>query len=358
MNPMFEHEFYDALIAETTFPALDGSSKESGYIKCKIQPERRDHQEGGGRRADDRPDRPQDRAEDVDNAAFRLNIDTIDDMRYTNKIESFTIKQGIKKSYTGADRFSAVRADRVTFPNLTGTISLEYADKLLQWHHDYIVQGKKDRASQKTGSIEFLTPDRKNTIFQINLFEVGLSFCGLEQSSANQETIKRVKFELYVHAWSSMAPARSASSSALRRGGDQQVVEHVGIDHVGERSGTRRSRRTRCPRPRGTRTRGSSTARRAPPRWCAAANPATTRLIAKPTLSRWPIESSSGRDSAEQPGDQAQAKHQLLVDAGADRRDRRRQRQPDPSRWPNRSPNSWPNSRSMISETTAPSVSA
>ena len=199
MNPLFEHEFYDALIAETTFPALDGSSKESGYIKCKVQPERVITKKVVGGPPMTGRIGPKTAQKMWTNAAFRLNIDTIDDMRYTNKIESFTIKQGIKKSYSGAERFPQCEPTGVTFPNLTGTISLEYADKLLQWHHDYIVQGKKDRASQKTGSLEFLTPDRKSTIFQINLFEVGLSFCGLEQATANQETIKRVKFELYVH---------------------------------------------------------------------------------------------------------------------------------------------------------------
>ena len=39
LKQTFEHWFYDALITETTFPTLDGSSKDGGYLKCKIQPE-------------------------------------------------------------------------------------------------------------------------------------------------------------------------------------------------------------------------------------------------------------------------------------------------------------------------------
>src|ERR1041385_1929439 len=35
----FEHEFYDALITETTFPTLDGASKDAAFMKIKIQPE-------------------------------------------------------------------------------------------------------------------------------------------------------------------------------------------------------------------------------------------------------------------------------------------------------------------------------
>ena len=35
----FEHEFFDALISETTFPTLDGASKDAAYLKIKVQPE-------------------------------------------------------------------------------------------------------------------------------------------------------------------------------------------------------------------------------------------------------------------------------------------------------------------------------
>ena len=35
----FSHQFSDALITETTFPALDGASKEAAYVKVKFQPE-------------------------------------------------------------------------------------------------------------------------------------------------------------------------------------------------------------------------------------------------------------------------------------------------------------------------------
>src|SRR6185503_4687689 len=38
MEPTFIHEFSGALITETTFPTLDGASKEAAYIKVKCQP--------------------------------------------------------------------------------------------------------------------------------------------------------------------------------------------------------------------------------------------------------------------------------------------------------------------------------
>jgi hypothetical protein len=58
--------------------------------------------------------------------------------------------------------------------------------------------GTSDRTAQKSGSIEFLSPDRKQTIFRINLSEVGPVYVGVAPSKANEEQIKRLKFELYV----------------------------------------------------------------------------------------------------------------------------------------------------------------
>jgi hypothetical protein len=199
LNETYEHEFYDALVAETTIPLLDGASKDSGYIKCKIQPERVLTKKLPGVKRAIAPIGLKTKQKLWTTSAFRFNLDTIDEMAYTNKIESFTITQSIKKMFTGQDRFPQIEPTGIKFPNLTGTISLAYADKLLKWHDDYVNKGKKDHGAQKSGSIEFLTPDRKQTLFQINLFEVGISAVSIQQATANQDQIKRVKFELFVH---------------------------------------------------------------------------------------------------------------------------------------------------------------
>ncbi len=201
LKSAFEHEFFEALITETTFPSLDGTSKDGGYIKCKLQPERVVTKALGSGRPVSGDQSPKEKIWVP--SAFRFSIDGIDDMQYVNKIESFTITQGIKKFYTGASRFPRVEPTNIKFPNLSGTISLKYADNLIKWHRDYIKTddgaGTKDPTAQKSGAIEFLTPDRTKTIFRINLYEVGLAFIGVEPSKANDDSIKRLKFDLYVH---------------------------------------------------------------------------------------------------------------------------------------------------------------
>lgn len=202
MQSMFEHHFYKAMITETVFPALDGASKEGGYITCKLQPEWVDTRvltEPGPRISGNLS--PQQKMWTP--SAFRFSIDGVDGMQYANKIDSFTITLESKKFYTGASRFPQIVPINVKFPNIAGTIALKYADKLIQWHKDYIrVQdggGTKDTIAQKSGSIEYLTPDRKQTMLRINLYDVGIKSLSVLPSKANEEQIKRVKFELFVN---------------------------------------------------------------------------------------------------------------------------------------------------------------
>ncbi len=197
LKSTFEHHFTEALISETTFPTLDGSSKDAGYMKLKIQPETVKTMKS----ADGKPLAPA----NIGTkhlmwmpSGFRFAIDGLDEMRYVNKIESFTVKQGIKKFYTGEGRFPQIEPTKLEFPTISGTIALEYASQLLKWHDEYVVQGKKDDKQQKSGGIEFLAPDRTTVIFRINLKEVGVSKVAIESSKAGAETIKRVAFTLFV----------------------------------------------------------------------------------------------------------------------------------------------------------------
>ncbi len=206
----YRHEFFEALITEATFPALDASATGGGgggFLKFKFQPETiktktKPGGEGnggsGGARVVGRIG-PQVKQKMWNPSAFRFSLDSLDEMRHVNKIESFTIKQTVKKLFTGADRFPQIEPTGIQFPNLTGTIALQHAGGLLAWHEEYIRSGKKDVPSQKTGMIEFLSPDRKSTLFSINLHQVGIAFAGIESATANAEQIKRVKFELFVH---------------------------------------------------------------------------------------------------------------------------------------------------------------
>jgi hypothetical protein len=192
----YEHEFFEAMITETTFPALDGAAKDTAYLKVKIQPERvLERKLSPGEKI--RPEGGSKQKLWTANS-FRLTIDGFKGFEYTNKIEAFTIKQGVKKGMHGEHRFAQLEPTKLEFPNICGTLGLDYADDLLRWRDKYHRDGGQEPDNQRTGELEFLAPDKKTVIFSINLFEVGLQKVSLQQSQANQDSIKRVKYELFV----------------------------------------------------------------------------------------------------------------------------------------------------------------
>jgi hypothetical protein len=192
----FIHQFKEALITETTFPTMDGASKDAAYVKVKVQPEAVVTQKGDGNSL-----RPMGGGKQKMwlCSGFRLNIDGIDDAKYVNKIESFTVKQGIKKFYVGSERFPQIEPTKLEFPNLTGTISTQYGDGFHAWYQDYVVKGQRAKSGEKkSGSLEFLSPDRGKTLFRIKLNEIGLLSLSIPQMTANSDQIKRFKFELSI----------------------------------------------------------------------------------------------------------------------------------------------------------------
>ena len=195
LNSQRETGFYGAIITETTFPTLDGSSKEAGYLKVKLQPERVQELPASlGTKLQGNMGKKQ---KSWIPSAFRLNLDGLD-CSMVSKIEGFTIKQGVKKFATGESRFAELAPTKIEFPNLVCYMAASYAKSLEAWQQGSLGQEKSAPMMERTGSIDFLSADRSRTLFSIILQEVGLVSLSLPRSEANQDQIKRVRFEMYV----------------------------------------------------------------------------------------------------------------------------------------------------------------
>ena len=115
-----------------------------------------------------------------------------------NKIESFTIKQGVKAFYTGTDRFPQIEPTKIEFPNIVGTIAQGYADGMQAWYEQCVANGIADPKSVKQGALEMLAPDKSTVLFRITLKDCGLLSLKLQPSTANSGDIKRARFEMFV----------------------------------------------------------------------------------------------------------------------------------------------------------------
>lgn len=195
-DPKIEHEFYQALITETKFPTLDGSAREPAYLGVTIHPEWIAMKRATGGKVMGTLNVDQKRWLP---SSFELSIDGYD-CSMVNKIDSFTVKQKIKPLYMGSMRLPELEPTSIEFSNLTFYMAAEYADPFVKWHQDLVLRGEREMQNERTGAIEFLSPDRSEVLFTVQLNRVGLFNLSIERSEANAEQIKRAKIEVYVES--------------------------------------------------------------------------------------------------------------------------------------------------------------
>jgi hypothetical protein len=195
MNPMYEYTFEEALILETTIPALDATSKEPMFLTIKFQPEVASHNfQPGGEYVHPRTPKKQ---KLWTPANFRLEIDGLDVTR-VSKIDQITVKQNVKPMTTGPDWMYQLEPTSLEYPNLSVTFSMVAAQKWFDWHNEFVIGGSNGPDNEKTGSITLLSHDLQDELFEIDLRALGMVNISVEKSdAAGQDTIRRVKAELY-----------------------------------------------------------------------------------------------------------------------------------------------------------------
>lgn len=203
--PRHEVWFDNALITETTFPNLDGASKEPANMTVKFQPETSRHQPPSVTNLFNPAMITSAFVQAVfapmqklwSGANFRLQIDGLDCSK-VSKIDGFTIKQGTVRVPTGEDRDYQLEPGNLEFPNLSVTMSLASAQSWLDWHKSFVVDGNNSAEREKLGVIQLLSPDRLLPLVNVLLFGVGIYNLALDKGDASSDGIRRVKAELYV----------------------------------------------------------------------------------------------------------------------------------------------------------------
>ncbi len=193
-NAHVEQHFTNALLIETTFPALDASSKESLYMSAKILPETLEVKAGSGR-LDGQLSSLQ-KLWSANN--FTVDIDGIA-CGGVNKVDSFTIKQKHKKFHYGSARLPEIEPTGIEFPNLVLYVSLARAKAFFDWHDQYVVRGRRDTAMEKTGAIVYRGPNG-DALLTLKLAGVGITAVSIDKSEAQNDKIKMAKVELFVES--------------------------------------------------------------------------------------------------------------------------------------------------------------
>lgn len=195
MKEMGRLNFFNALITELGFPAVDATSKDACKMSVKFSPEYTRNIRKPGAAISGPLGRGEQKKWQAAN--FRLELQGAEKAcKWVNKVEALTIKQKVVKSQVGEQRDYQIECASVEYPNLVITVSDAHADELYQWHEDFVIKGNCTQDKERTGALHYLSSDLKE-LFTLEFQGLGIFALTPEKHEAGSESIKRVKAELY-----------------------------------------------------------------------------------------------------------------------------------------------------------------
>ena len=166
-----ERRFGQALIAETSFPALDAATTDPGRIGIRITPA-----------ALEEPSSPNTVVQVPLGAvshkpwqlsAFALTLDGLN-ATGVSRIEAFAVRRLIQTHKSGTGSPAGIAPGRLSFPNLRVRISAATASAWYAWHKDFVVDGHHTDADERSGAISLRAPNLVTELARIELHGVGI----------------------------------------------------------------------------------------------------------------------------------------------------------------------------------------
>jgi hypothetical protein len=186
--------FSEAFITEITIPALDATSKESAYFTIRFQPEEITYAKGDDAVIEGVVNTKQKKWL---SSNFRLRIGDLPCARVM-KVDSFTIKQGIRDTVGGVRGGHTKEPTNIEIPNLKITFSAADAGPWQEWFTEFVIRGQNGQEKELKGALEFLDPTTPEILGSIELSQIGIFSLGAEKQEANKDAIARYVAELYV----------------------------------------------------------------------------------------------------------------------------------------------------------------
>ncbi len=189
-------EFFNALVSEVTFPALDASSRDNCKVSVKLTPEFTKFKVSprGGAAVQFEGDQRKQKRWSPSN--FRLKVDGVDCSRVF-KIEALTLKQKLTDYAIGELRDIQKEPTQVEYPNLVVTVAESHSEAWWKWYDDFAVRGNNGEDAERTATLEYLTPTFDKALLTLSFDRVGIFKATPDKAEAGSEQIRRNKFELY-----------------------------------------------------------------------------------------------------------------------------------------------------------------
>jgi phage tail-like protein len=194
-NEVSRLSFFNGLISEIGFPALDASSKDDARLTIKISPEHTRDDTGNSKLASAFPNGKK-KTWMVQN--YRLTIDGVPYSR-VNRVEAITVTRTEATGGVGALSDDPKTPTYVVVPDLTVRLADNGADTgltaLRNWFNSFVIAGINGQEQEKTGTLEYLSSDLKTALFTLDLRQLGVYCLSLLNDSG--ETIRQIQARMY-----------------------------------------------------------------------------------------------------------------------------------------------------------------
>jgi hypothetical protein len=192
-SPRSRVRFLNAALTEVTFPALDARSRAAAAIELLVTP-------AGGQLNSSVATIPALVSKPKSAwlcGNFRLSISNLAEAcARVTKIDAFTVKQNYPPA-SGGFRDVTQNPDPVDVSNLVFYVPEEFAGPFRDWAYDFLINGNRSNAAERSGTLEFLSPNLKTVYYTLSFNGLGIFGCALEADDMKLGINRLVKVELY-----------------------------------------------------------------------------------------------------------------------------------------------------------------
>ena len=107
------------------------------------------------------------------------------------------MKQKVIEHAVGEFRDYEKEPAHLEVPNLVITFPESHADEVYKWHENFVIKGVNGDDQEKSGQLEYLTPDLKEVLFTLQFQHLGIFKLTPEKVESGSEQIRRLKAEMY-----------------------------------------------------------------------------------------------------------------------------------------------------------------
>ena len=194
-NVTWQMDVFHTLVTGVRFPELDASSKNLGLLTLTLTPEFTRIKPASGKLSQSLGSK----TKQWITSNFRLTIPGLDCTR-VSKIGALNLTFDVPDSPVGEQRDYQKLPSVLNVPNLVVTVPEQFGQSFIDWHTTFLIQGKNDQSQEKEGTLEFLTPDLKETLFTLKFHSLGIFRLTADKFDAHSETTRNLTAEMYCEA--------------------------------------------------------------------------------------------------------------------------------------------------------------